>query len=120
LAQDLLAAGALDDLVAEARPLASKLSDEAEDVIGLDHESVPTAGLGLASVGHRPGSRGPRPRDPEREIAALQDRHCRTELLLEGEAEVPAIEGHRFVDVAHHVADRGHGEISIENGRRAS
>ena len=57
LDEDLLSARAGDDVVSEGRPRPAQLVGHRFDVLDLDHEPVPTAGLGLPSVRHRSGGR---------------------------------------------------------------
>jgi len=56
----------------------------------------------------RLGGRCARPRKPKPQVAALQDRHCRTKLLLKLEAKIGGIECDRLQDIRNDVADLGH------------
>src|SRR4029079_15251967 len=65
LSEDLLAAGPFDNIVAETHAMLAQLRDGLGQVVDLDHESIPAAGFGHASIGHRPGGGGIRTGDPK-------------------------------------------------------
>src|SRR5262245_27001474 len=99
LAQYLLPARTGDDVIAKLRANAPHLVDQFRKILRLDDEPVPAAGLGLAAVRHRTRGRGARPRDPQSEIIAREDRDVRAELLLHRKAEPLCVERDGGVDV---------------------
>src|SRR5262245_32262975 len=92
LAENLLAAGTRDDLVAERDASRAQVGDGLRDIAHLDDEAIPAAGFRLAAIRHR--ARGGRagPRDPQCESIAREDRDVRAELLLHREAEMLRVE----------------------------
>ena len=112
LEQDLLAAGALDDLVAERRAVFAEPLDRAGDVVNFEHQAIPATGLRRSSVGHGPGRGGCRAGQPEAQVAESDAGERRQHLLLDFEAQDRDVE----VDAARHVGDqvahRGHQRYS--------
>jgi len=91
---DLLAAGALLDLVAGAETGLLHRLDVCRQVIDLEDDPVPPARLLLAAIGQGPGPRTLRAAQPE-SGAPVRDAcegHARAELLLHLEAQVLRIE----------------------------
>ena len=113
LDQDLLAADALDDVVAKARPVLAQVGDDRLEVGDLELKAVPPAGRRQRAVGHRlaaAGSAAGRGQDqPQVAVREHRERGRRMHDLVE--AELAAVEVDRGVDVVDDVADAdcGHG-----------
>src|SRR6476619_4708937 len=68
--QDLLAAGAADDVVAEVHAFAAEALDLGCYVIDDEVNAVPAAGRRLRAVGHRPAGRALRAAEEQPQVAA--------------------------------------------------
>src|SRR5262249_52756500 len=102
---DLLAAGAGDDLVAEAETGVTQPVHLGGDVVHDELDAVPAPGLGATAIGHGP-SRGARgPAEQEAEVAPGDVGERRGRAREEREAQVIGVEGDGFVDVVDHVPD---------------
>ena len=106
--EDLLAAGPADDVVAERGAGVAEAVDERVEVVDLDDEPVPAAGLGRppSGIGRAADDAGPashRSRSPRRTRA-----NAGQHLLDDLELEQVAVERQRPGDVGHEVADGGH------------
>ena len=69
--QDLRAARALDDVVAEREPGLTQALHFGRDVVDQQMDAIPAPGPGLSSVRHRAGRRALRPTEEQPEIAPL-------------------------------------------------
>src|SRR5690349_17182519 len=112
--QDLLAADAGDDVVAEADAGLAQTLDGRLDVGHLEREAVPAAGLGHRPVGHRRAAAraaaGGAQDEPQVAVGEHRERRRRAHDLLE--PELAAVEGDRGVDVVDDVADADGGHIA--------
>src|SRR5918992_2688223 len=110
LKQDLLAASAADDLVAEVRLRVAQRLDLAGEIVNLKLDAVPAAWLRIAPVGHGLArSAGTGLVEQEAQVASRDDRETGG-VKLYTEAEVLGVERDRCVDVINYVTytDRGH------------
>src|SRR5215208_6501007 len=110
LEQDLLAASAADDLVAEVRPRVAQILNLAGEAVDLQLDAVPAARLGLAPVGHGLAcSASAGLVQQEAQAASREDRETGG-IKLDTEAEPLAVERDCLLDVVDYVthADRSH------------
>src|SRR5262245_48746649 len=98
---DLLSAWSYLDLISESQPRVLEDRDGSREIFYLQYYTVPSAGLLLASIGHR--SRAGRSRAAENQFQ-ISDRdlgECRQVLLIEVEAQMLCIE----IDSPAHIPD---------------
>src|SRR5918994_5477007 len=121
LEQDLLAAPAAYDLVAEARPSIAHALDFAGEVPDLELDAVPASGLGSAPVGHGlPRPSGPRRVQQQLQVPPREGREAGGRVELDAEAEVPGVELDRLLDVLDYVTHADHGHRRSSSSSAAS
>src|SRR5450755_4999198 len=97
--EDLFAADAGHDVVAEVGAGVSKRPHRRCEIRDFEHESVPASGLGVGSVWHRlaAAATGAWCAENEAEVVAFEHRECRGGVHLFGETEMCAVERDRGV-----------------------
>src|SRR5918998_5521926 len=111
LKQDLFAAPALDDLIAQASPRVTYGLNLVGEVVDLQLDAVPAARLGPPAVGHGLArSAGTGLVQQEAQVASREDRETGGGVKLDTEAEPLGVERDRLLDVINYVThtDRGH------------
>src|SRR5262245_56744643 len=104
---DLLAAGPDLDFVAEARAGSAQPVDQIGEIVDVEHDPVPAAGLLSPAVWHAPRARAPRPAQQKVQRSARHRREYSARALVELEPQVSGIERDRAIDVGGLVADDG-------------
>src|SRR5262245_46893481 len=112
---DLLAAGTLLDLVAEAETGLLQGFDARRQVINLEDDPVPPARLLFAAVGQRARPRTPRAAEPEGKAPVRDGGEGRSRGIprVQFEAQVLRVELHRLVHVLDLIPDRPGPEVRL-------
>src|SRR5262245_3134029 len=106
--QDLLAAGSLDDVVAEPCTGVAEAGDFGIDVVDDEVDAVPAAGARLDAIRHRPPRGAGRSTQQQPQVAAGDVGESGKKARQDFEAEELRVEGDRGFHVVDHVADVHH------------
>src|SRR3954454_2219281 len=105
LEEDLLAAGPVDDLVAERHAGRAQPLDVGGDVVDDEVDAIPAPWLWRSAIRHRASSRTLGAAEQQPEVASHDVGKRGGRIRASSEAEVGRVEGHGFLDVVNHVAD---------------
>jgi hypothetical protein len=107
---DLFSAGPRFHVVSETETGGFQGLDQRREILDAKHDSIPTAGLLLLSIGHRPRSGCVRAAEQQVRVTERNARKRGKLLMHEREAQVRRIKRNRASDVSYLVSDPMHTE----------